>query len=101
MLPDGFIGDIVIGVALEVLHEKVIQYRESPDWAFTDRPVGIDLVDAPVVRTAAPLDAFGRCVAGPALTSSIDARRIRCIRIVNRTSIDTEVHIMLSRKISG
>ena len=91
--------DIV--VELEILNEYVIGYQEGPDIAPGDRPVGILLIDAPVVRPAGPLHAFGRCIAGAGLKSSKYTGRIRCLGAGYGVSVGAEIDGVLRGRISN
>ena len=95
MLPDGFAGDVIVGIALEIVHENKIGDGETPEPTFRDRSVGIHLVDAPVVRPAAPFETFGGGVVRGILPASIDACRIGSVRLHHRIFVRAQVHVML------
>ena len=48
-LPDGLTRSVVVGVALEVIHEKERPRREEPEGAFVRITLSIDFIDAPIV----------------------------------------------------
>ena len=87
-------------VFFEVVHEDEIGHGKAPDVAFAHRPVVIDLIDSPVVRPAAPLDAFRWSVARAALLASIYAGRVGRIGAFHGIFIHAKVHIMLGRLLS-
>jgi len=71
------VGRIVV-VVLKIVYPNEVGYRKVPYVAFADCRVGIVLIDAPVVRSAAPFN-IGWSVNSNALTASIYAGRVGCI----------------------
>jgi len=93
--PVGF----VVVVALKIVQEKEISYSKAPDSAFTDCPVGIELVDTPIVASG-EFESLWRSIASSALAASIYASRVGRIGVGYTLFIGAEVHIVLNYLIS-
>ena len=91
-LPNGFTRPIVIGIALEVVHEKEGTRREDPEGAFGRITLIIDFIHAPVV-SGVGLKQAGIIILIADRLGSFILRRAG-IRITNGRFVRTEVELV-------